>query len=458
MIKKISIFFFLLTLLINAGPLFASGFKNFDLSARAATLGGAFVARVDDASAVYYNPAGIAFLDGLRIKSNMLYFSLVNEASYEGAVAPIKNALGQLRGSYYFTWRLLDNITFGLGGFVPYVMDTGWPGDWQGHTINVTSRLNSYYIRPALALRITDSLSIGAGLDIVFSNVEWAHNLIFLPRQNAPNTESRVQSIFKVKGNGIGFASGFLFKANNKLSIGGKYQHRVKVNLEGLNDFKPPIRSYDTYYVSGPSGLVLLSQVLSVFYRSQNVTSSITMPSEVLLGFMYVVSEKLTLQMDLQWTEWSVVDKWEFVSENSNEDLSPKFIEDYGDFYGVAPDYSIQSAELNWKDSWSLMLGVEFFLSKVSSLRAGYTNQQSSVENNALDPIQPALGRSIFSFGFGYEGPLFSPTDGAQIAELSFDVYFQYILSAGKTSTLTELPVSYDADRWIVGLGFGINF
>jgi len=52
MIKKWAILFSIKVVFLSCPYLMASGFKNFDLSARAATLAGAFTARADDASAV----------------------------------------------------------------------------------------------------------------------------------------------------------------------------------------------------------------------------------------------------------------------------------------------------------------------------------------------------------------------------------------------------------------------
>ena len=45
------------------------------MGARALGMGGAFVAVADDANAIYYNPAGLAYMEGRNITS--LYSSLL---------------------------------------------------------------------------------------------------------------------------------------------------------------------------------------------------------------------------------------------------------------------------------------------------------------------------------------------------------------------------------------------
>ena len=72
--KKTIILFAALFMISGSSYLESSEFRNFELGARAATLGGAFVARVDDVSAIFYNPAGLAFLSGIRLKTN-IYFN-----------------------------------------------------------------------------------------------------------------------------------------------------------------------------------------------------------------------------------------------------------------------------------------------------------------------------------------------------------------------------------------------
>src|ERR1035438_4359894 len=53
-------------------PVFGLGFDNPDQDARATGQGEAFVAQADDASAIFYNPAGLTQLKGTEITSGMM--------------------------------------------------------------------------------------------------------------------------------------------------------------------------------------------------------------------------------------------------------------------------------------------------------------------------------------------------------------------------------------------------
>src|SRR5215468_7489467 len=60
-------FLFALALLLPASRAFAAGFSIFEQGARGMGFAGAFTAQANDPSAIFHNPAGIAFLKGKQI-------------------------------------------------------------------------------------------------------------------------------------------------------------------------------------------------------------------------------------------------------------------------------------------------------------------------------------------------------------------------------------------------------
>ena len=77
---KISPFLCVVLVLISATNVNATGYKLYELGAKAATLAGAFTGRADNTSAIYYNPAGLAFQSGLGFRVNVVYFDLKHSA------------------------------------------------------------------------------------------------------------------------------------------------------------------------------------------------------------------------------------------------------------------------------------------------------------------------------------------------------------------------------------------
>lgn len=129
--------------------------------------------------------------------------------------------------------------------------------------------------------------------------------------------------------------------------------------------------------------------------------------------------DRLTLLLDFHWSEWSKAKNWEFISDKTGADLNPEFMESYGSFFAITPDYGKQGANLRWKDTWKIKLGIEYALSSVLALRAGYAYNPSAVDGKFIHPVNPDLDHNIISLGFGF---------------------------------------SYDTDRFVVGIGLGFDF
>ncbi|MBI2820936.1 MAG: hypothetical protein HYX74_01805, partial [Acidobacteria bacterium] len=91
-IRSVALFFAALLAGSQAGR--ASAFSINELGARAMGMGGAFVSIADDGSALFYNPAGIAFQKGLRLEMDSLVvvglFRFFPADTPPGAVAPRK--------------------------------------------------------------------------------------------------------------------------------------------------------------------------------------------------------------------------------------------------------------------------------------------------------------------------------------------------------------------------------
>ncbi|MBN1273557.1 MAG: outer membrane protein transport protein [Candidatus Aminicenantes bacterium] len=393
----------------------ASDFHLFECGGKAGTYGGAFVARADDPSAVYYNPAGIAFFEGINIKLNLLYGNLGHAVEGETVGSPVRSRSRQFRGSYYFSFQLLNGISFGMGMFAPYVFESKWPQDWEDSLRCVRSKLTSTTIRPVLAFRISDRFAFGLGPDFIFSGLEWAHTLPFsYYNYKGEFIEEDILKSFDVSGNAVSFSAGFLFHISERFHVGGKYQHKTTIKSKGL------------YKLS--------------YFPSRNATSQITLPSEVLLGFMLSPHRKISLQLDFQWTGWGAIESWDIIPElEETESISLYFL----------PERVL----LEGKDNWTVKAGVEYHLNSVISLRAGYSRHQNW--QNVLNPVFPSLNRNVFSVGFGYDGPMWSPTDKRQIGFFSFDLYFQAVFSNRRATSTSAGDLYYDSDYWVLGMGIG---
>lgn len=448
---------FIIGLFMTHSILSASSLSLFEIGTRAACMSGAYVGLADNSSAIYYNPAGIAFQQGIGFCVNVIYskFKVTAESKEEQGAGLYDSVNERLLGSFFVSWNLSERFSVGLGGFSPYTMDTHWPINWPGEKINSITKISTFYLRPAVAWKLTEALAIGAGLDIVWASHRWESEMYYL------------HNIINSNGTGVGFSGGILLKLNDHFQLGGRYQHRVKVNQEGtykaqsspsgtastnLNTELIAHNSSAAVVGASASGFILQPQNTMDVQEFYDITSTQTLPSEAVIGLMWSPLKKLKVLADAQWTEWSTFDSAEFVSKNPEDD-------------------AIHRIEFSWRDTWSYKLGIEYFIKDILSVRTGFAHHQTPSPDKTLSPIFPVLAHNVISFGVGYNGPVRSITDQSLLGKLTFDVFIQYMMSESATSSLQDFPLTYfgyslnqdltltySCNNFIAGFGVGFVF
>jgi len=93
-----------------------TNYKNHLIGGRAALLGGAFTAVSDDSTAIFYNPAGMAYVPGSNVSGSGNLYS-INSQSYEGVIGreDWQRKSENLTPSYFGMSRKSKRWTLGLG-------------------------------------------------------------------------------------------------------------------------------------------------------------------------------------------------------------------------------------------------------------------------------------------------------------------------------------------------------
>ncbi len=445
--------------LSSSPPLRADDFTFHEIGARAAALGGSFTARADDISAIFYNPSGLAFLGGVRFKTNLTFGARKLNAIRSDTGLTFPNGPGELRGSHFLAWRPARGISLGWGVYSPFNFDSLWPRGWTGEFVSLAAKVNTLTFRSAVAVEPLKGLALSVALDLVSLKVGWDHKILFDVTNYPLSQPVKVTSFYELRGHGVGFAAGLMWKVLPGLQFGARYQKSVALDLIGVNSY---IIDYETTYVTLPAPDVpfrVLSDLLNWFYSSQTVTGRMTVPREIACGVSFAPVRGLSLSLDLKWDRWSQFGQWQFRSVNEGGDLSPRFPPLYREFYGIEPNYGIQGVDLTLRDSRSVKAGVEYRAGKRLAIRAGFARHGSSVTDGDRTPLYPDPAFSIYSFGAGYEGTLFSSWDSEKaVSQLSLDFFIRYATSDTVTSGLTDPPLIYGAKRWVAGVGVGLVF
>jgi long-chain fatty acid transport protein len=407
-----------LAMILIAPAIMASGFGYYQHGTKATGMGGAFVAMADDASAVYYNPAGIAFQKGTSIMAGFHPVKPNSTATFAN-ISTDTTTPWKPPAAGYITGGLTDSIRYGFGVFVPYGLEVRWPETWIGNQISYRSYLTSYYFRPVIAIKLNDNFAIGGGVDFVYSKVE-------LGRMNRVTVNpllptASIDASIAGDGSGVGFNLSALWKVNEQFSLGVKYQHEVEIDYEGTVDF-----------TATPTASALVNGIINNIFTDQDVKTSITMPAEFVAGLSFKASEDLTLNADVQWTKWSVYDQLDIAFTNPTLN--------FGDVN-------------SWDDSWMFRFGGEYWVSHDFALRGGYIRDTNPAPDNTVKPLLPDSDRNEFTLGLGYD-----TKESCCWGRLNLDFAMQYVLFEERTSTYPLFPATYESDALILGFGIGVTF
>ncbi len=280
--------FALTWVLAHASPAAATPPDTFGFGSRSSSLGGAVTATVQDVSAAYYNPAGLARSGELQVQFG--YFNQTPLLALNGERSNVERQgwmnFGLVAPATFGNFR----VAFGLGLQLPdqrvartrsAIVDRP---RWELYD----TRNHRLYLSTHLAIRPVPWLTIGGGL--VFQS---ASTLTLDVRGNVPlvdpETNARLEHQFKGDLTSIRYPSvGIQVQPHERFAIGLVYRGAVKLSntIIALADA--------TVEGSIPLEFSLDSQSTSLYG-----------PHQVSLGFDITPIDRLHVGLELTWYHWS---------------------------------------------------------------------------------------------------------------------------------------------------------
>ena len=240
----------------------ADDFSFHEPGARASGLGGAFTARSDDPIGLFYNPAGLAFQTGFRLKAEFGFGKRETTATWPGTGARYRTDPSEFTGNVALSWQPIKHVTLATGFFSPYNYDAYWTPGWPGDTVDSRNRLRSLYFRSALAVEVFKGLALSAGIDVVSSDVWYRHYIPFnIPNYPQPS-DIDIESSHTLHGNGLGFTAGVLWKVLPALQVGARYQQEVPIDYAGANMFIQPLDTTGATVPKPGGGTIKVSDLI----------------------------------------------------------------------------------------------------------------------------------------------------------------------------------------------------
>ena len=405
--RKTSVTF--VAVLFFSSGLWGGGWNNTLMGARAIAMGAAFAGLADDPSAIYYNPAGLAFqnkklslsIDGFYIMPTHEYSSPIGTSARSQDNSSIPQ--------FFITYQTSERLTIGFGAYVPYA---GGGVEWSEGQLPIPS-LKSYLgvvsLTPTLSYQVSEKLSLGLNINFYRSVFEMD---TFAETLGAMKTEE--------SGNSISGGFGLMYKPSERATFGMSVRGPAKMILTGKTKITVEVPGF------GDVALDLDSE------------TRFNLPWDIEIGFSYRFSEKFLITTSAQYTMWSTLESLDKTIKNvPREDFST---------------YDIQQIEpMNFKDILIVRAGMEYNIAAGLALRAGIGLDRAAMPAEYLNVDNIDVDKLTLLGGIGY-------------ATGRMRIDFAYILALGKEVEKTGytppfgLPGTYNLSASIVGLGVTYAF
>jgi len=356
----------------------ASGYTPPMPGAAALGMGGAGAASVSDASAVFFNPAALARLEGMQL---IVGGTMLTPVTSFAGVAPYPGygVTEEMKRQYFFpptfyaSRRLAKGYAVGAGLGAPFGLGIEWkdPDTFTGRYIVTKADLNALNANLSAACAPSDRWSVGVGADLMFAKVKLQNR----QQAIAPGGGGVVTDVAKVAlesdyTTGWGWNAALSFQPGPECKLAAAYRSKVVVKPTG-----------DAVFTQIPTGdAVFDAAVAASLPPNQGVSTVLRFPATWTGAFSYNPVPAWTIEADAIFFEWSVF-----------EDLPIRFSQ--------TPSANKTIIE-NYDDAWQFRIGAEHRCPRFT-YRFGYYYDQAAAPDESVSPILPDANRNGVTLGFG---------------------------------------------------------
>jgi long-chain fatty acid transport protein len=259
-------------------------------------------------------------------------------------------------------------VVIGLGVFA----QGGMGADFKdlntafGTRDSVFSNIRYAKITPSVAYQLTDKISIGAALNMGYSDME----MKFFPNTFFPGgggfpafAGMRLRDVYSF---GYGAKIGIMYSLSKQVTLGTVYTTKSVLDYDhGKITFQGPDPIGGTYAAS---------------------VDGFNWPQSLGFGIGIRASERLLIAADITWVNWN--DAMETVTIKTSNNT---------------PGMDSIPFTMDWKDQTVIALGVSYKASEKLTVRAGYNFGRNPVPAENLSPLFPAITEHHITIGFGYK-------------------------------------------------------
>lgn len=304
-----------------------------------------------DASTIFTNPAGMTDLERAEISVGVSVLMPVTDLDDRGSAAASPGTANVSRvyagagggnpfrpttvPNLYAALPVGERLWAGLGITVPFGLATEYPDDWFGRYDSIEASLTTVDVQPSLAIRVTDWLSIGGGIDVQYARARMTNALPDPQSPGGPTADSDGRNRLQGDDWSVGGNVGVLVKPWPTTRIGVHYRSGIDHQLQGSNR------------ISGLRG------PLAGANGSVDGRADLRLPDIVSVAVAQRVGDDWRLLAEGQWFNWSRFNEVRVERADGAPDLVTP--QNYRDSYALSA-----GVEHNASERWSWRLGVRY--------------------------------------------------------------------------------------------------
>ncbi|MFH1706935.1 MAG: outer membrane protein transport protein [Planctomycetota bacterium] len=429
-----------LLIVLSAAMVWGGGFETAGIGTRQMNMGGAAIGLADDWTAIFWNPAGLAFMTGSQVGFDIRMSQMTQTADQSlrniGLAGGFNPSLGdfpipfgpwaapgaeptrysedtisdnQFRPDVGW-YKAFDSFTLGIG----FYGSGGLGAEWSDSAVTAGGDLIKAEYSTAVAvmnvpvafgMKLGDRQAVGGSLQILYGFNSTDNSKVYTDVDGPPTTSYRYDSESDGTGYGMEVDLGYMLKLTDTLTVGALYRSHYVLHAPGEAKMG---------FTGGPPAAEESDMEMIMDY-----------PQRAGVGAAWKPSDALTLTGDLYYINWSAMDI-NLVYDDEGVWLNNRRVSD------------------DMMNTWPLRLGCEYKQSAALAWRFGYYSDPSPYPADYATLVQSRFPNAeVLAAGVGY-------TRGT----MSYHAMLNYTLVHPRTGNSNEIDgsVSNLALGMLIGL------
>ena len=443
--------------------------------------------QAEDASTIFFNPAGIALLDrgelqggaqgilpsarftnqGSRLVAPGTPFDGVPLSGGNGGDGGVDHVLPNFYLSQpVFRSSQYGDLAAGFGLSVPFGLETDYDPGWVGRYDALRSKLQTFDLQPTIAYRLFDRISIGVGLDIQYASARLSQAIDFggiganalaqffpileqellaarVPPAAIPGIISTTQAAYARAGfvpqghDGVGEVHGDDWAVGFTIGAVLEYLKPGQVSFFQDGRFGFSYRSAISHQITGSAQFSNVPSIvapgvpfpfplpgaLQAVFFNQGVSANLQLPEIYHFGLYQRFLQNFAIMGDIEWTRWSELQRLDIIFSN--------------------PATPVNALVFDYKDSLRYSIGFEWYANRSLTLRTGFAYDETPIRSATLrTPRIPDNNRYLLSAGLQWKPASY----------LAFDLAYAHLFAHDAQVNFTDAQAHNLTGKFQIGV------